>query len=327
MKDILKFGQYVRQIAEAHRTNDSKREKTLAQKAEEWFDMYGVPDYSAETGEAVEEPSFAEDVAAAERTGKDVKKILCVNLQDAHSMKKQAEKYLTATEGEKAPGRCYMRRCLNAVEEIIEYLEELAQMPRFALTSEQSKVISGDSYQVIESTITTYGSDNPEEIVMLKLPPREETRESLFRRADIKANIRFADFKDYIAQLIQNGILSQGKNDSVRKLQAGFKSFLIGASKEDVSEFGCNDYLVVGDTKKLVLLIDKLQSKIKEDARKYNVWDITQKWFVYIKNGKAKKFGKQSLGSLSSRAKKSQLISNDDNIDNLVNDLLKIIYK
>lgn len=35
MKDILKFGQYVRQIAEAQSRGDTKREKRLAQKGEE----------------------------------------------------------------------------------------------------------------------------------------------------------------------------------------------------------------------------------------------------------------------------------------------------
>lgn len=39
-------------------------------------------------------------------------------------------------------------------------------------------------------------------------------------------------------------------------------------NKEDISEFGSKDYLLVGDTKKFVLLIDKLQSKVKADMRK-----------------------------------------------------------
>lgn len=325
MKDILKFGQYVRQIAEAHSTNDSKREKALAQKAEEWFDIYGVPDYSAMTGEAVEEPSFVEDVAAAERTGKNGKKILCVNLQDAHSIKEQAEKYLTATEGEKAPGRCYMRRCLNAVEGVIEYLENLGQMPRFALTSEYGKVISSDSYQVIEGTVTSEGSDKPEEIVMLELPPREEIREPLFRQVGFKTNIPFVSFKDYINRLTQNGILRRMKGDSVRKMQAMFKSFLIGADDDAIKEYMANDdCLTIGKTPLFLVFIDKLVHKIKVDAQKNNFWDITQNWFVY-KNGRNP--DASSLKANCSRARKKQLISDDKNIDSLVDDLLKILYK
>ena len=63
MKDILKFGQYVRQIAEAQSRGDTKREKRLAQKGEEWFDIYGVPDYSAETGETVGDCSSPAEIS------------------------------------------------------------------------------------------------------------------------------------------------------------------------------------------------------------------------------------------------------------------------
>ena len=325
MKDILKFGQYVRPIAEAHSKGDTKREKALAQKGEEWFDIYGVPDYSAETGEAVEELPFFEDLKAAERTGKDGKKILFNSLQDARTIREQAEEYLTATEGVKAPGRCYMCRCLNAVAGEIEYLEKLQQTPMFALPTEQSAVIHGDTFHQEEGEVMDEGHKEPE-IVCLNLPPREEGRESLLRQTEIKADIRFIDFKDYITQLTQNGILCQGKNDSVRKMQALFKSFLIGAGKEDVSEFGSSDCLIVGDTKKFVLFIDKLQSKVKADMRKNKFWSITQKWFVYKKSEESKKFGENSLRTICSKAK-GQFDSNDGNIDNLVNDLLKIIYK
>ena len=71
-------------------------------------------------------------------------------------------------------------------------------------------------------------------------------------------------------------------------------------NKEDISEFGSKDYLLVGDTKKFVLLIDKLQSKVKADMRKNNLWSITRK---------------------------AQLVSNDRSIDDLVTQLLNIIYK
>lgn len=324
MKDILKFGQYVQPIAEAHSKGDTKREKALAQNGEEWFDIYGVPDYSAETGEAVEELPFFEELKAAERTGKDGKKILCANLQDAHSIKEQAEEYLMATEGVKAPGRCYMCRCLNAVEGTIEYLEKLQQMPMFALPTEQSTVIHGETFHPEEGAVMDEGHNEPE-IVCLNLPPREGGRESLLRQTEIKANIHFVDFKDYITQLTQNGILCQGKNDSVRKLQAGFKSFLVGTNKEDVSEFGSNDCLIVGDTKKFVLFIEKLQSKVKTDMRKNKFWSITQKWFVYKKGEESKKFGENSLRTICSKAKR-QSDSNDRSIDNLVDDLLNILY-
>lgn len=325
MKDILKFGQYVRPIAEAHSKGDTKREKALAQKAEEWFDIYGVPDYSAETGEAEEELSFFEDLKAAERTGKNGKKILFSCLQDAHSIKEQAKEYLTATEGVRAPGRCYIRRCLNAVEGIIEYLEELQQMPEFALPIDQGAVMKGDIFHPGEGTVMNVERNKPE-IVCLNLPPREEKRESLLRQIEVKADIHFTDFKSYLTQLTQNGILCQGKNDSVRKMQALFKSFLIGANKEDVCEFNSNDNLVVGDTKKFVLLIDKLQTKVKVDMRKNKFWSITQNWFVYKKGEETKKFGGNSLRTICSKAK-GQVDSNDKSIDNLVNDLLNIIYK
>lgn len=313
MKDILKFGQYVRPIAEAHSKGDTKREKALAQKAEEWFDIYGVPDYSAETGEAAEELSFFEDLKAAERTGKNGKKILFSCLQDAHSIKEQAKEYLTATEGVRAPGRCYMRRCLNAIEGAIEFLEELQQMPEFALPIDQGAVFHPEEGAVMNV------EHNKPEIVCMNLQPREETRESLLRQTEVKADIRFIDFKDYITQLTQNGILRQGKNDSVRKMQALFKSFLIGANKEDVCEFSSNDKLTIGNTNKFVLLIDKLQTKVKADMRKNKFWSITQNWFVY-KNGESVKAS--SLKSNCSRAE-----DNDKSIDNLVDDLLSIIYK
>lgn len=311
MKDILKFGQYVRQIAEAHNSHNTKREKALAEIAEQHFFAYGTPDYSARAGEAVEEPSFWEDLAAAERTGKDCKNILLLNLQDAHNIKEQAEQYLMTTNGEKAPGRCYMRCCLNATEGIIEYLESLLQTPRFALPIEQDAVMN---------------EERKDEIVCFELPPREEKRESLFRQTEIKADIKFADFKNYIEQLTQNGILCQGKDDSVRKLQAGFKSFLIGADEKDVAEFGSKDNLIVGNTNKFVLLIDKLQSKITVDARKNRFWSIVGQWFVYKKGETTRKFKQNSLRASCSRARK-KLDSKDESIDNLVNSLLRIIYK
>lgn len=327
MKDILKFGQYVRQIAEAQSRGDTKREKRLAQKGEEWFDIYGVPDYSAETGETVGELPFFEDLKAAERTGKDGKKILFSNLQDARSIKEQAEEYLTATEGTRAPGRCYIRRCLNAVEGIIEYLEKVQQVSRFAaFPIDQGEVAGVEPFQAVESAEMNEEHRKPE-IVCFDLPPQEEKRDSLFRQTEVRTDIRFIDFKDYITQLTQNGILCQGEKDSVRKLQAGFKSFLMGATnKEDISEFGSKDYLLVGDTKKFVLLIDKLQFKVKADMRKNNLWSITRKWFVYRKGGKTKKFGKNSLRTICSKAK-AQLVSNDRSIDDLVTQLLNIIYK
>lgn len=72
------------------------------------------------------------------------------------------------------------------------------------------------------------------------------------------------------------------------------------------------------------MFIDKLVHKIKVDAQKNNFWDITQNWFVY-KNGRNP--DASSLKANCSRARKKQLISDDKNIDSLVDDLLKILYK
>lgn len=305
MKDILAYSKFVGAIVEAHKQGDTKREKQLAQKAEENFDYYGVPDYSAKFGEGVEEPTFNEELKAAERTGTDGNKILQKCLSDAKALQTQANEYLTTTEGTKAPGRSYMRRCLNALEGNIEYLAQLSKK------WQDSAVMKEDTFQ--EGAVVDDEKEPEIEILYT-------TKQPLLKQDGIKANIRFTDFSNFIDQLINNGILFMGKA-SKRKLQAGFKSFLIGANGEDIQEFRPNDTLTVNGAK-FSLFIDKLQNKLQKvapDTLKSNPWGIAEKWI--ISNNTKKHFSKGSLKSL--KCKKN----NNENYNNLVEDLIKILVK
>lgn len=253
----------------------------------------------------MEELTFNEELKAAERTGTDGNKILQKCLSDAKVLQAQANEYLTTTEGTKAPGRSYMRRCLNALEGNIEYLAQLS--PKW----QDSAVIKEDTFQ--EGAVIDEEKEAEIEILYT-------TKQPLLKQDGIKANIRFVDFRDFIDQLINNGILFMGK-DSKRKLQAGFKSFLIGANGEDVQEFRPNDTLAVNGAK-FSLFIDELQNKLQKvapDTLKNNPWGIAEKWI--ISNITKKHFAKGSLKSL--KCKKN----NKENYNNLVEDLIKILVK
>lgn len=322
MKDILAFSKFVGAIVEAHKLGDTKREKQLAQKAEENFDFYGVPNYSAEFDEGVEEPTFNEELKAAERTGTDGNKILQKCLSDAKALQAQANEYLTTTEGTKAPGRSYMRRCLNALEGNIEYLAQLSKK------WQDSTVMKEDTFQ--EGAVMD--DEKEEEIVF------DYSRPPLFKREGIKDDIKAADFAQYIQLLINNGILCMGNDrNEMKKLQCGFKSFLIGYNDKDIEYFGTNDFLRYAKGTKFVSFLETLQNKMAKvapDATKNDTWGITAKWFVAKDDTKARnernkdilEKARKTLSATLSREKKKQGGTiTDKNILELVDTLIKIL--
>lgn len=338
MEDILAYSKFMGAILEAHKQGDTKREKQLARRAEEHFDFYdGVPDYDAETGEAVEEIPFDEELKAAERTGTDGNKILQKCLSDAKALQAQANEYLTTTEGTKAPGRSYMRRCLYSLECNIEYLAQLSQK------WQDSAVIKEDTFQ--EGGVANEKKEDEMDVLYPhgkigdeKGDEKGDNREPLFERKGIKDNIKATDFAEYVQLLINNGVLCMGNDhNEMKKLQCGFKSFLIGASLNDIEYFGENDLLRYAKGTKFVSFIDALQNKMAKvapDAVKNNIWSITVKWFVAKEyseapggrdKGTLKKAAK-SLTATLSREKKQQVGKiTDKGILELVDTLIKIL--
>ena len=253
MGDILKFGSFVGRIIEAHSKGDTDREKQLANDAELHFDLCAIPDYNSETGRPVEETPFDETFFSEVRTYLDGATIgeayLQKLIQDTRKLKDQAEVYLKQTEGKKAPGRAYMSRCADAAEGTLEYLEQLAGQHE-APTPGQP-----------ESIRPTQG------------------RESLYKR---KVTVRANEFASIISQLIENGILLRTANDSDKKLQALFKSFLIGAGDNDVNLFGRGDRMTVNNTNRFAHFINCLHDQITlkdKSITKGKLWKLVRDWF------------------------------------------------
>lgn len=322
MEDILAYSKFVGAILEAHKQGDTKREKQLAQKAELYYTNCGIPDYDAEIGEAVAEITFDVQLKAAERTGADGKKILQKCLSDAKALQAQANEYLTTTEGTKAPGRIYMNSCLYALECNIEYLAQLSQK------WQEGAVMKEDTLQ--EGAVVD--DEKEEEIVF------DYSRPPLFKREGIKDDIKAADFAQYIQLLINNGILCMGNDrNEMKKLQCGFKSFLIGYNDKDIEYFGTNDFLRYAKGTKFVSFLETLQNKMAKvapDATKNDTWGITAKWFVAKDDNKARnernkdilEKARKTLSATLSREKKKQGGTiTDKNILELVDTLIKIL--
>lgn len=290
MEDILKFGSFVGRIVEAHSKGDTEREKQLANDAELHLDLCAIPDYNSETGRPVEETPFDETFFSEVRTDLDGatkgEAYLQKLIQDTRKLKDQAEAYLKQTEGEKAPGRAYMSRCADAAEGTLEYLEQLAGQHETAQPAQP------------DSTRPTQG------------------RESLFNR---KVNVRANEFASVISQLIENGILLRTYSDD--KLQAMFKSFLIGAGKFDVGKYGRAERMTVKDLNKFAFFVSTLYDFVyKKDVSvtKGKLWDFVESWFekdgkpcknVKVNNSRGKSIYKDDLTIREIALELSQMIT------------------
>lgn len=294
MKDILKFGRFVARIVEAHNQDDTEREKQLATQAEQFFDLYEIPDYDSETGRPVEETPFDETFFSEVRTDIDGatkgEAYLQKLIQDTRDLKDKAEAYLQQTEGKKAPGRAYMVRCADTAEGTLEYLEQLAGQHETAQPAQPN------------STRPTQG------------------RESLYKR---KVTVRANEFANVISQLIENGILLRTSNDSDKKLQALFKSFLIGAGDNDVIMFGRGDRMTVNNTNRFAHFLNRLHDKITEkdsSITKGKLWKLVQDWFQDIHGNPYKE---KSLNVSGTRGREQY--SDDKTLDEIAIKLAQIL--
>lgn len=292
MKDILEFGQYVGRIVEAHNQGNTEWERQLANEAEDFFDLYAIPDYDSETGRTVEETPFDEVLCSESRKDLDGatkgEAYLQRLMQDTRELKVQAEAYLQQTKGKKAheaPGRAYMERCADAAEGTLEYLEQLAGR-------ETEQPAQPDSAR------------------------QQQGRESLFNR---KVNVRANEFASIISQLIENGVLK--RTDSDAKLQAMFKSFLIGAGKYDVTRFGRAERMAVNDPKRFAFFVSTLYDfvyKKDRNATKGKLWDLVESWFeldgkpcknLKVNNSRGKSMYKDDLTIREIALELSQMIT------------------
>lgn len=303
MKDILEFGQYVGRIVEAHNQGNTEWERQLANEAEDFFDLYAIPDYDSETGRTVEETPFDEVLCSESRKDLDGatkgEAYLQRLMQDTRELKAQAEAYLQQTKGKKAheaPGRAYMERCADAAEGTLEYLEQLAGR-------ETEQPAQPDSAR------------------------QQQGRESLFNR---KVNVQANEFAGIISQLLENGVLrrkgylnEKGEKiyDSDVKLQSMFKSFLIGAGKYDIARYGRAERMAVNDPNRFAFFVSTLYDYVhKKDksATKGKLWDFVESWFevdgkpcknLKVNNSRGKSMYKDDLTIREIALELSQMIT------------------
>lgn len=215
MKDILKFSQYVGRIVEAHNSGDAERERQLANVAELYFDMHEVPDYDAETGQAVEEPPFEQQINDLCFTPEQREAFIQDKIQHAQEIQANAEKYLRETEGEKAPARRYMELCSDAVRYATEQLKQLADKYEARKMFAEQTNTKAEGPQGIGQSYTI----NPE-------TGEVDGRESLC----IKSNLTVAEKANLFKELCQTNVFDVDNGDSKDRDNAlnAFRSFIFG---------------------------------------------------------------------------------------------------
>lgn len=249
MKDILKFGQYVGDIIKTHNSKDIESEEQLAMKADAHFDIYAIPDFDAETGQAVVNLSFEAELESKAGTDLDgaikAETYLQGRIQATRELKAQAEAYLRQTEGKKAPGRLYMRRCADAAEGTLEYLLQLA-----------------DKYQarrkfVSQTNTATLGECQGENVEMATILSVSDSmhgngRESL----RIPTTLTIPEKSNCFKALINANVFAVSNSGNGGKDFAAFRTFFFG----DVTDCEANYKLTVGKQSYLAAFLQILKS-------------------------------------------------------------------
>ncbi|MBO5624894.1 MAG: hypothetical protein J5953_03775 [Prevotella sp.] len=278
MEYILKMSNYVGAIINAHNSKDIESERQLANDAEFHFDLYAIPDYDSETGQAVASLSYKAALDTETRPDLDggvkAEETILRMIKRTQDLKDQAEAYLKQTEGQnahEAPGRAYMVRCADAAEGTLEYLKQLAD-------------------------ITERENNAPLQCI---------GKEALFIR---KRDVRRSEFAEVIRQLLVNGILYKTEYDSDDKLQAIFKSFLIGAGEHEVKVFPTTYRMTVNEPKRFLCFVSFLYDNVKDIApgqiKKGNKWAIVKDWF---QNSEGETYTQDSLNTLASQGRTQYL--------------------
>lgn len=244
MEDILKFGRFVGRIVEAHNQGDTQRERQLAMKAELHFDLYGIPDYDSETGQAVEETPFEELLKEMNFTAEQRESYLLTKIQDAQELKANAEYYLRETEGQKAPARSYMESCRDTAQWAIELLTQLVgkYQARRIFADQTKPIATGDCQgEGVEMATILSVSDSM----------HGDGRESLC----IPTTLTIQEKSECFKALINANVFDVSKSSNGGNDFAAFRTFFFG----DVTDCEADHKLTAGKQSYLAAFLQLLK--------------------------------------------------------------------